>query len=1696
MKEEFDYSLLSNQIPQEEGVPSLTPIQQNRIGGGIADILYGTRDFLDKAKAPEKISFSPRFQFLEKKSQDRDVNIPLIGGMGAGELFIGDAPEEAENLSYSNFPFFMPATNRKAMGLPIRPIDYLPQLKPDRKQSFADLLFVGLDTLGLGAILKDLGVATGKKVIEQIPEATRKDIEEKALEVAVGIMKQGSQPIPMTGDPVTDAAIQVRETINNFLGMPSPTAPIKKDIFIGETAKNWDNNSVEVFEQAEKEILQQNPNISAYELNKRSWQRTAEKVKKGDLKYPTFRGFDGKLRQEIGDKDAVIMDQDFRVVKGSDARETTLFGSSKEGLTAKFKEVLESGGASLEDIRQFGMMMGSSPYLSRKMEHVLDHPEIYEAYGGLLPFVRQLMSDNFQGAFRGEGSFGDVIIMNPEQRDPTSPEPYGPFRYKAPSEGDRQAIAADKFKSTLLHEITHFIQSRENFNRGSGSGENSRQIILNNLESLDAQIKNKLDNVPAVSRSSKELFNEPINNIKIQDEIAQKERARKKAETAAEMFYLDETIKKLESGGRLQPKYFGQIYNLYENYFKAVNPRPGPSLGDETIRVDLSREIFRAISQFPKYKKIKGPMAKNTRNLDLRNEYYLDFLKYLKGALLREQNKLLPPIEPVKDYGQAYRLGTDPDFPNGIENLKEATNALRRLNNYFSKPEVRGFRELETRLDNVKEVADTIRAQKLDTFGDQQNFYYKTLGELEPRLVQVRRDLSATERLEEFPLDSGRKLSAKDGSIYSDLEIDPEANIQKGYFPIFDKVLDPLSQYYELGDVTSFLKANLSPRSFEALSKLKTRGEPEKDLLEKPSTGTGSRQFGNIELESASPSYDFPEGNPKSYNNEHKYLDGIFYRGQKPNTFSLMEEGSGVSALGDGLYLTGDPRVADQFGKSIKAVKVDPSLKIADNRSPEIIKIRTDWYKKYAPDMLDNPKGNAGPKEYPGEDAPSFIRRSFGQHMREEVLKLGYDGLYDQDPFMGLVIYKPLADKVRAVGRIDGESLEALQKRADKKKPEKYVYPNQEVESALPPKPVEKDVFGFSSKLLEGTKNLKQKKGKASQMLAQITKMPGISPKEIKEVGLDKFLSGKGEGKVNLEEVEDFIRENQPLFNEEVARDELGGLDKIEMEFQSQGYLTREEGEKLFPVGSLDFGASKAARGELEKLVDSNTGFTIIGNENIGYKIFESEAEANSLQNAFATSGGRKKYDMRRDESGDLEEIYTLNEAQVRARALAESTGALGSEPYIDEVRWKSYTEPSGKNYQEIRLALDPGRMLFSEDIHFPNDMNNIFHARTTDREFDKYGIGELKPFGDRPKEKVLYVEELQSDWAQTGRREGFELSEAEKKPLIKDSMEKVAEMEKEILEVMKERPELDANPSTKLPVDTKSLNAYFNREAISSDFQRYTYNPKDIKPDTKVTLRELIENSIKTLKQSRTENPDGRTFIDDLGYGNLAANFTDIIRNLAHNLQEEFINNPDFAKSLNIPPELAEKRSPSDSNYETYPQLKVTNRFAPMGKALKKVEDLHEKVRKNYRKIKGGVSRAPFVTETDSWTQLAIKRLLSKAVEEGYDYLSFSPGGIQYDRWGEEGLIDYYDKIIPKNARKVIEKIDKDAIVTLDPDEFFPKLGVASNDRLARFSQKRFAIKITPKLKEKILKEGLPLYKKGGEVSKDTAKILELMKR
>ena len=103
--------------------------------------------------------------------------------------------------------------------------------------------------------------------------------------------------------------------------------------------------------------------------------------------------------------------------------------------------------------------------------------------------------------------------------------------------------------------------------------------------------------------------------------------------------------------------------------------------------------------------------------------------------------------------------------------------------------------------------------------------------------------------------------------------------------------------------------------------------------------------------------------------------------------------------------------------------------------------------------------------------------------------------------------------------------------------------------------------------------------------------------------------------------------------------------------------------------------------------------------------------------------------------------IRSPNEAGVQLERIGVDVGDIDpSGPR--EVRWEEYSLPGRENYRELRLAL-PGAKRFSENVHFPLENNNIFHARLSDRVDANTG------------ERFLYVEELQNDWARDLRRLG-----------------------------------------------------------------------------------------------------------------------------------------------------------------------------------------------------------------------------------------------------------------------------------------------------------------------------------------------------
>ena len=122
-------------------------------------------------------------------------------------------------------------------------------------------------------------------------------------------------------------------------------------------------------------------------------------------------------------------------------------------------------------------------------------------------------------------------------------------------------------------------------------------------------------------------------------------------------------------------------------------------------------------------------------------------------------------------------------------------------------------------------------------------------------------------------------------------------------------------------------------------------------------------------------------------------------------------------------------------------------------------------------------------------------------------------------------------------------------------------------------------------------------------------------------------------------------------------------------------------------------------------------------------------------------------------------------------------------------------------------------------------------------------------------------------------------------------------------------------------------------------------------------------------------------------------------------------------------------------------------------------------------------VFKAPFITDTDKWTQLTLKRILSKAVDEGYDFVSITPGKAQMDRWNDEGVAKFYDEIVPKNAEKIVKKLDKNAIQK-QQIAIVPQALDALKDEFLTGSdfKERFSIELTPQLKEKV-KKGMAMF-------------------
>lgn len=266
------------------------------------------------------------------------------------------------------------------------------------------------------------------------------------------------------------------------------------------------------------------------------------------------------------------------------------------------------------------------------------------------------------------------------------------------------------------------------------------------------------------------------------------------------------------------------------------------------------------------------------------------------------------------------------------------------------------------------------------------------------------------------------------------------------------------------------------------------------------------------------------------------------------------------------------------------------------------------------------------------------------------------------------------------------------------------------------------DELGFFSQVEKSVMDIPQQKGTGQQFLAQIQKTPGVKPEELQYTGLDQFLANKPT--VTKGEIQDYLDANRV----QVQEVQLGDVPFSEINFNERfsgaGYWMEQtpEGPIFYRDGNqIDYSqVPERMQATLENEKISNTKFsqyTLPGGEN--YREVLLTLPAKQRPNQFT---------LRNNESGGtVGNFDTMEEAQEFMRTTPR-----------EDIRGGNWS------VQETTSGTEP----VYRSSHF-DQPNILAHMRVNDRTIDG------KP--------TLFIEEVQSDWHQAGRKQGYATGETKR---------------------------------------------------------------------------------------------------------------------------------------------------------------------------------------------------------------------------------------------------------------------------------------------------------------------------------------------
>lgn len=565
----------------------------------------------------------------------------------------------------------------------------------------------------------------------------------------------------------------------------------------------------------------------------------------------------------------------------------------------------------------------------------------------------------------------------------------------------------------------------------------------------------------------------------------------------------------------------------------------------------------------------------------------------------------------------------------------------------------------------------------------------------------------------------------------------------------------------------------------------------------------------------------------------------------------------------------------------------------------------------------------------------------------------------------------------------------------------------------------------FFSQLYENVSSITQSKSSPEQLLAAIRKKGGVKEEEIQWTGIDKFLAGKKS--VTKQEVLDYLSDNMVQVNfiesTGVARDDDGDSDiGMAVDMFIDG-MANDSGSWANMLRSMDR-----------------------GNLNISGLSFQDEDFA-SLEIGFSDTTLRQRKGILQtliDDENFLDEISDISDNMNIDTEMPEYAG---------------YTISGGTNYREILFRLPKNDGNFAPITELPAGYEVIEDSRNVNQ---KYGvtmidgssgriIGTLQKTeakaieealviinlrdrrnareeaeyeaphysGEKSQnllasvrandrvgpngEKILFIEEIQSDWHQQGRKDGYVPSQADRNKMLED----INSARQEVYEVRS-----DAVAAISLKYDFLGFRTV--GEAVSNIRNNDDWASRwDVQDEADISLinkyvktKDDLAQLEDTLQQSRKKTPDapfkGNAWVElsvkkilrlaaEGGYDQVAwTNGQQQADRYSLSKQVELIKYNAKKQNLQV-----WKKDPDST--DQYMEAEIDETVAP--------EDIEKHIGKE-----------------------AAQKILSDDNQKDYDGYSVLKGDSL--NIGGEGMKSFYDRTVPNVFSKVAKKLDKKASI------------------------------------------------------------------